>query len=131
MKESHGVDCVELEELGGAGGCSAGLSRTCPIPFLILMMAFVAESRQIHAYKRRSSQRHAKHPMRRRYANSGTLIPSSSPQIILIVGMLISLRVINAKRLVRRLFHFDKPFMPDLNRRRVLNRLHLCRVLHH
>lgn len=26
------MDCVELEELGGAGGCSAGLSRTRPIP---------------------------------------------------------------------------------------------------
>ncbi len=49
MKENDGVDCVELEDLGGAAGRSAGLSRTRPIPFLILVMAFVAESRQIHA----------------------------------------------------------------------------------
>ena len=48
MKENDGVDCVELEELRGAGECSAGLSRTRPHPACHPLIVFVAESHQIH-----------------------------------------------------------------------------------
>jgi hypothetical protein len=38
MKENDGVDCVELEELGGAAGWSGGLSCTHHILLIIPMM---------------------------------------------------------------------------------------------